>query len=205
MTINWDLHPLGKVSDGEIARKLGVTPSSVQKARQRRGIAANPNLERYDWAEQPLGKITDSELARRLGIVRSTVQRAREKRGIPPLVPRPEGPSSSYDIDWDKITTLGNHPDAVIARRLGVSKAAVGRARRARGIEFSSVAIDMAIDARTSGRRKKREKPLNSLSGFEDECVCCPCCYEVPCLGASGCGLEEDPVCEEKQCRKVEK
>ena len=217
VSIDWDAQPLGKLSDPELAKKLGVTPPAVRKARLRRGIpsfifrraAARSDS---DWAEQPLGKITDSELARRLGITRGTVRRAREKRGIPPLTTRGD-PKNRYAINWDTITTLGKHPDAVIARRLGTSEGAVGMARKSRGIELSSVAIKMAQEARTKAAGRSRnffdedpwKKSLNALSGLEDECVCCPCCYEVPCLGASGCGLEEDPVCEEKQCRKVEK
>jgi hypothetical protein len=38
--VDWDSQPLGKVSDGVIARRLGVAATSVWRARQRRNIAA---------------------------------------------------------------------------------------------------------------------------------------------------------------------
>jgi AraC-like DNA-binding protein len=36
--IDWDAQPLGKMSDPELARRLGCSPSSVAKQRKKRGI-----------------------------------------------------------------------------------------------------------------------------------------------------------------------
>lgn len=36
--INWDVQPLGKVSDSDLARELGCNPSTVARARTMRGI-----------------------------------------------------------------------------------------------------------------------------------------------------------------------
>ena len=39
--IDWDQHPLGKIPDTQLAKILGVHPTSVQLARKRRGIPAS--------------------------------------------------------------------------------------------------------------------------------------------------------------------
>jgi hypothetical protein len=85
--INWDEQPLGKVSDNELARLLGVSRNNVSVARRRRGI--EPLYERsfspngINWDEQPLGKRTDQEIANSLGVSKQAVHQARQRRGIP--------------------------------------------------------------------------------------------------------------------------
>lgn len=82
--INWDRQPLGKKTDAEIAEQLGVAPSTVREARQRRGIPKAPYHGRcgIDWGKQPLGIDTDAAIARRLGVPMDTVRTARRRRGI---------------------------------------------------------------------------------------------------------------------------
>lgn len=65
--IRWDEVPLGQVSDGDIARKLGLHKSSVTKARQRRGIAAiaapefkMPDMRAKEWATPSQAQTIDS-------------------------------------------------------------------------------------------------------------------------------------------------
>ena len=87
--IDWSKQPLGKVSDSEIAGRIGVASQSVHQARRDRNILPYGNPKNYarkniDWDSQPLGKISDSKLANQLGVNRTTVLRARTSRGIPP-------------------------------------------------------------------------------------------------------------------------
>jgi len=81
--VDWDVQPLGEVSDSELARKLGVDRSTVSSARRNRGIATNRQYKKIDWTQEPLGKIPDSDVARALGVSQSRVTRARNSLGIP--------------------------------------------------------------------------------------------------------------------------
>lgn len=80
LDIDWDAQPLGKESDSEIARRLGVWPSVVWRYRRERGI---PPVSNYiDWDAQPLGEVPDTVLAERLGVSPQAVWSARKVRGI---------------------------------------------------------------------------------------------------------------------------
>lgn len=85
--IDWDKQPLGRVSDSELARRLGVTPGAVRQARARRGIAAALPVgqpSRYDWSAVALGERPDAAIAAELGCSRRTVARARKRAGVAP-------------------------------------------------------------------------------------------------------------------------
>jgi hypothetical protein len=125
--IDWDAQPLGEMYDHVLAELLGVSSSSVGRARRHRGIKCS--YGRNDWDAQPLGEVSDSELARCIGAAPNTVSHARAKRGIAALRPRPK----AYDVDWDT-QPLGEEPDDKIALLLGVPKAVVQRTRAGRGI-----------------------------------------------------------------------
>lgn len=62
-----------------------------------------------------------------------------------------ENEKASWRVDWDQVQDLGRIPDARLARRLGVSAAAVGEARRARGIPVHEK------------RRNRRPEPLDAV------------------------------------------
>ena len=86
--INWDKERrLGKVTDRELARILGVTAANVHGARTRRGIPPlNPHQTykiNWDLYASKLGKQPDRVLAVLLGCSVRAVQRARTRRGIP--------------------------------------------------------------------------------------------------------------------------
>ncbi len=90
---DWDIQPLGRVSDTDIARALGLSPATVRSARMARGIAACPSAcfgrkAGVDWDAQPLGIETDAAIARRIGVSEAAARNARVKRGIQPA-PRP--------------------------------------------------------------------------------------------------------------------
>jgi hypothetical protein len=81
--IDWDKVPLGKVSDAEIAKALGVNRSTVTGARRTRDISRAKVDGSINWDEQPLGKMTDGKLAKKLGVSPNAVRRARVARKIP--------------------------------------------------------------------------------------------------------------------------
>lgn len=134
--IDWDIQPLGKIPDDELANELGISPETVTRARKKREVPAayvSPPHHDINWSEQPLGQEFDSVIAERLGVDVKIVSKARNDLKIP-----------RRSIDWDE-QPLGKVSDRELAERLGVDRSSVSRARRARGILAKTV--------------KKRPKP----------------------------------------------
>jgi len=162
--INWDEVPLGKMSDGDLARELKTDLRNVFQERKQRNIPAfrgpkrppkqtcsytakqlqealgdAPLVEgRVDWTKVPLGCTRDAEVAQWLRVSAQTVKFARHRRKIANWSP----------VCWDK-APFGKVPDKVIAEWVGVSTAAVAiqrrkanipaapkSARRGRGVEY---------------------------------------------------------------------
>lgn len=121
LSIDWDSEPLGEMSDVVLARRLEVSPRTVRRQRDARGI---PTYRRVDWDLEPLGERRDEELAAELGVVRETVAMQRRARWIPPL---------RLGIDWGR-EPLGEMTDQALADKLGVTRSAVHRQRKLRGI-----------------------------------------------------------------------
>ncbi len=81
--INWDLQPLGRAPDGDIASKLGVSREAVRKARVRRKVAAWAIGNRLiNWSAVPIGVDSDCSIAKLIGVPKSTVSRARRRQSI---------------------------------------------------------------------------------------------------------------------------
>ena len=74
---------LGKVSDSQLGRELGITDTAVRKARENRGIPAYQpaSAPRDTWADPCraalLGHLPDAEVARQCGVSPATVAAAR--------------------------------------------------------------------------------------------------------------------------------
>ncbi len=82
--VNWDLQPLGVISDVELGKKLGLSAETVRLKRKERGIEAyKPPKPR--WDAEPLGKVPDQQIAQKLGVSLQVVQQARRSRGIPSI------------------------------------------------------------------------------------------------------------------------
>ena len=83
-----------------------------------------------------LGKVSDHEIARRLGVARTIVSKARRQLGIAPM---PRVATTVADRSWVPVVRhlLGRMPDREVGRRVGVSAATVGFARRELGIQRS--------------------------------------------------------------------
>lgn len=123
-TVDWDIQPLGRVSDAELSRVLRVSQEAVLAARRVRHVPCPiPSSKRTDWDIQPLGKMSDRDLAKSLGVTEWTVGAQRKRRGIPVF----------DQINWD-LEPLGQVSDYELARRHGVRVNGVREARIRRGI-----------------------------------------------------------------------
>lgn len=85
-----------------------------------------------NWDEQPLGKIPDTWIARKLGVSEVAVGKQRRKRGIKPYSKHNKEsqrePGQRAGINWDE-QPLGEVPDYILARKLGVDPSSVRCAR----------------------------------------------------------------------------
>ena len=128
--IDWSAQPWGLMGDGEIARDLRVSTTTVRNARLRLGHApCTPPGQKpvdIDWDAQPLGRVSDREIARRVGCSAPTVRRERRRRGIAAAAP-------VGGIDWSA-QPLGTVPDEEIASAVGTTVANVRWSRISLGI-----------------------------------------------------------------------
>jgi DNA-binding transcriptional regulator YdaS (Cro superfamily) len=78
---------LGKVSDRELAKALGLARASVTRKRQRLGIPPfQPALRPIEWTLEMIGRLgraSDAKVAQELGISPTTVKQKRRALGIP--------------------------------------------------------------------------------------------------------------------------
>jgi hypothetical protein len=126
------INRLGTESDSAIARRYGISNTSVAKKRSSLGIeAAHPAQSRKRGAnpfwtpefEALLGTESDQKIADHLGVPHGWVASRRRALEIPPANPR------KY-IDWRKIDPLlGTASDAALASRFGVDEDSVRRRR----------------------------------------------------------------------------
>lgn len=128
--IDWSAQPWGRMADGEIARALRVSTTTVRNARLRLGHApCTPPGQKpvdIDWDAVPLGRVSDREIARRVGCSSPTVMRERKRRGI-------AAAAQVGGIDWSA-QPLGAVPDDDVARSVGTTVATVRWARISLGI-----------------------------------------------------------------------
>jgi DNA-binding CsgD family transcriptional regulator len=84
----WAVAQLGTASDAEVAKRLGLSRTTVMLKRQELDIPTHkPALKPITWTAEMialLGKVTDTEVARRFGIHQVSVLRKREELSIPP-------------------------------------------------------------------------------------------------------------------------
>ncbi len=86
---------MGTMRDKELARRLGVAPSTICNRRRALGIPRVPyrpmGAPLRSWNPENnhlLGTVSDSELARRLGVHQSVVTQRRRALAIPSLHPQ---------------------------------------------------------------------------------------------------------------------
>jgi len=125
--------------DVVLGRRMGIHSTSVSEERRRRQIPAfRPRLPSIQWTRQMeslLGSDFDWVIAERLGLPTYCVRRKRQLLGITAY-----GESfvrgSPHAFRWTKeqMALLGRESDIQVARRLGISAAAVWRKRVQLGI-----------------------------------------------------------------------
>lgn len=125
-----DLFLLGKYTDKELAKRLGVSRWTVAKKRLYYNIPPTKEQDdRSEWTEEviaQLGKIPDTQIAYITGLGLKIVAKKRRQLGIP----------NSYDI-WktpENIARLGTMPDAKLAEEIGVTPTVIYKERHRRGI-----------------------------------------------------------------------
>jgi len=120
---------LGKLSDGEIARRMKVSQSAV--SRYRREQAINPIIERGSLPEEAnalLGTATDADIAARFGVTRACVFVRRSQLGIDAAF------KTMHTLPEGVVAQLGKKPDSQIAKDSGFSVFLVRKTRTAMGI-----------------------------------------------------------------------
>lgn len=128
---------LGKISDAELAIRMGVAITTVVSERRRRGVAASrlsaPPVRWTPEMDALLGEAPDNEVALELEVSKSSVQYRRRVLGIPAHGGRRRRQRRSF---WTpaRLAWLGTDFDLHVARKLRISRARVAFARRVRGI-----------------------------------------------------------------------
>jgi len=124
---------LGRMADLKVANLAGVDIQTVVRERRRRGIASFLPHWRHDWTAEEialLGTASDSEVGAAVGVSRVVVRRKRHLLGIPSFHPRPHEPVGGLSWGPEDLALLGTMTDREVARRLGISIAAVNHKRR---------------------------------------------------------------------------
>ncbi|MBI5725557.1 MAG: helix-turn-helix transcriptional regulator [Planctomycetes bacterium] len=121
---------LGKMPDGKLAKKWGISIDRVNWHRKRLGI---PSF-RSQYAKIPdkslLGTIPDTELAKKWRVPTLRVCRWRARLGIPAFEPYPKVPDDSL---------LGTQSDWKLAKKWGISvHTVIGRRQRLKILSFKS-------------------------------------------------------------------
>ncbi len=125
-----ELSLLGKVSDAELARRIGVTTTTVRTKRCLRGIPPLRPRDPMKWRAKDialLGKYPDFEVARMLGVYRKAVINKRHELGIPSYAR-----TSEFWHTWTEteIAMLGKMTDRELAERIGIRPMCVTSKRR---------------------------------------------------------------------------
>jgi hypothetical protein len=129
----WEPHELawlGKLPDGDVARRIGRSKKAVSKRRHYSGIPAiNPPPPRWPKADIALlGKLPDAEIARQTGRQYITIHIKRRKLGIPN--------SAGKIHPWTKAEDrlLGTASDEQIAQKLNRNANSIYKRRHRLGI-----------------------------------------------------------------------
>lgn len=147
---------LGKISDGKLARQIGVPTGIVYMKRSTMGIAPSRPFYNLTWGPKELallGKHPDSEVARMLGVPQKSILNKRRSLGITCYAK-----SSNFWRAWtpEEIAMLGKRIDADVAETLGISLGSVAITRRKLGIPAFKP-------------RKAPNRPRRSLSDWSEK------------------------------------
>ena len=124
---------LGTMTDREVARRIGISKTTVAEKRSQRGIPAFlPPPPRIEWTAdkiERLGKLADSQIARELDVCTLSVRLKRQALGI--AASRESRPISRNASAAD----LLGRPNQEIVRATGLDAATIRRLREDLGID----------------------------------------------------------------------
>jgi hypothetical protein len=126
-----ELALLGKISDSELARFVGLTPSSISRKRQRLGIAPLQPTQPIEWTPpmlERLGQVPDAQLAREVGISTTSCSLKRQDLGIPAA--RESRPVERSE----EVAEILHLPTAEVVHRTGLERMTIKRLRRDLGV-----------------------------------------------------------------------
>jgi hypothetical protein len=137
---NWTpeiLAKLGKASDTDIAREMGIP--RINAVTEKRQSLAIPRFTELKWTPEALsqlGKISDGAIAKSIGCSASVVRERRLKMGIPPAKPMSKK-GKGYKSNWrdEIVSRLGQEPDKSIAESIDMTRASVSKYRQELGIK----------------------------------------------------------------------
>lgn len=131
------------VTSAELARRLGVTPESVSRARQRHGLLAGvvrqskyPHLDDRAWLQKSYVEegMTQAQIAKVIGCSRSAVALAMDRLGIPARPNKVPKHPELHDREWLRRQRAVGGSASSIARRLGCHATTVAAALRRHGL-----------------------------------------------------------------------
>jgi hypothetical protein len=144
---------LGKISDGELARRTGLPTHSVWMKRNTMGLPPSRPMYPVRWGAKEialLGTLPDEEVAKRLDTSRKVVIEKRASLGIPSYA---RAAKLWHTWTEKEIAMLGTRTDAAVAHRLGIQPICV-TAKRHR----------LRIPGFT--KRKASIRPRRSINGW---------------------------------------
>lgn len=163
-SIDWEQYrtAMKTVSDVDLAKQLGVTPSAVRKHRKNFGIKLRPHGNgAIDWQTQRenMRTMSDSALAEKLGVNVYTVIRRRLNFGIY----HDRSNTSRPDINWsDYVHEMKTQSDLTLGQKLGVSRFTVRINRLKLGIQKTG-------DSKSTGQRGFDWSNYTHLLGTMDD------------------------------------
>ncbi len=122
---------LGTMSDGNVARRIGIPQAQVMCKRRSLEIPAFDRKAKIRWTSKrlaQLGKEPDHLLARQWSVPQRAVRSKREELQIKPC------PKTTRRWTPEQIKILGTCFDTEVARKLGISASQVAQKRKALGI-----------------------------------------------------------------------
>jgi hypothetical protein len=141
---------LGTMTDREVARRIGVSTTTVANKRSQLGIPAfMPRPPRIEWTAEKierLGKLTDSQVAREMGVCTLSVRSKRQALGI-----AASRESRAISRNASAADLLGL-PTREIVRATGLDEATIRRLREDLGIDEPVVAVLRRLTRRRASR-----------------------------------------------------
>ncbi len=147
---------LGTISDGKLARRLGIQTAAVFLKRSMMGIAPSRPISPVKWTPKNLallGKYPDAEVARMLKTYRKSVIEKRRSLGI-----QCYAKTSKFWHTWteQEVAMLGKKSDSDLSKELGISAMCVTSKRR-------------LLEIPSFSGRKSTNRPRRSLSDWKPQ------------------------------------